>query len=145
MFSSGGALLLRRGVLLLILTNKCWVDGNGSNSGGGFGKPGGGLETLSGGDGLEGPGGQLSMVLTFKIIWLNVKWEEVPDPHGCQCVLLLEIDFDGACGGESDFPFYDGGEGSSFGCYLLDGFIAMKTIAMVLCDNMGEKCEENGC
>ncbi|GJV95169.1 reverse transcriptase domain-containing protein [Tanacetum coccineum] len=29
---------------------------------GGFGKSGGGLETHSGGDGLEGPGGQLSMV-----------------------------------------------------------------------------------
>ncbi|GJQ98995.1 putative reverse transcriptase domain-containing protein [Tanacetum coccineum] len=70
-----------------MLTNKGWVDGNGSNPGGGFGKPGGGLETRGGGDGLEGPGGQLSM-----------------------CVLLLEIYFDGACGGESDF-FLRGGEG----------------------------------
>ncbi|GJY45316.1 hypothetical protein Tco_0434379 [Tanacetum coccineum] len=53
-FSSGGAFLWRRGVLLLMLTNKDWVDGNGSNSGGGFRKSGGGRET-PGGDGLEGP------------------------------------------------------------------------------------------
>ncbi|GJR02390.1 retrovirus-related pol polyprotein from transposon TNT 1-94 [Tanacetum coccineum] len=39
-----------------------WVNGNGSNPGGGFGKPGGGRETHGGEDGLEGPGGQLSMV-----------------------------------------------------------------------------------
>ncbi|GKA79893.1 hypothetical protein Tco_0786489, partial [Tanacetum coccineum] len=37
-----------------MLTNKGWVDGNGSNSNGGFGKPGGGRETRGGGDGLEG-------------------------------------------------------------------------------------------
>ncbi|GKD75526.1 hypothetical protein Tco_1333808, partial [Tanacetum coccineum] len=36
-----------------------WVDGNGSNPGGGFGKLGGGRETRGGGDGLDGPGGQL--------------------------------------------------------------------------------------
>ncbi|GKE56373.1 hypothetical protein Tco_1495558, partial [Tanacetum coccineum] len=46
-----------------MLTNKGWVDGNGSNPGGGFGKPRGGRETRGGGDGLEGPGGQLSMIL----------------------------------------------------------------------------------
>ncbi|GJY38863.1 hypothetical protein Tco_0425227 [Tanacetum coccineum] len=51
------ALLWRRGVLLLMLTNKGWVDGNGSNPSGGFGKPGGGREKRRGGDGLEGPGG----------------------------------------------------------------------------------------
>ncbi|GJZ12501.1 hypothetical protein Tco_0547731 [Tanacetum coccineum] len=80
-----------------MLTNKCWVDGNGLNLGGGFGKPGGDRETRGGGDGLEGSGGQLSM-----------------------CVLLLEIDFDGACGGESDF-FLGGGEGAlSFGCSSLE-------------------------
>ncbi|GKA45506.1 reverse transcriptase domain-containing protein [Tanacetum coccineum] len=60
-FSSGGALLWRRGVLLLMLTNKGWVDGNGSNLGGRFGKPRDGQETRGGGDGLEGPDGQLSM------------------------------------------------------------------------------------
>nr|GEW15523.1 hypothetical protein [Tanacetum cinerariifolium] len=80
--SSGGALLWKRGVVLLMLTNKGLVDGNGSNPGGGLGKPrggqetcgggvegngsnpsggfkkpGGGRETRGGGDGLEGPGG----------------------------------------------------------------------------------------
>nr|GEX19548.1 hypothetical protein [Tanacetum cinerariifolium] len=50
------------GALLLMLTNKGWVDVNGSNSGGRFGKPRGGREKREGGDGLEGPGGQLSMV-----------------------------------------------------------------------------------
>ncbi|GJZ37304.1 hypothetical protein Tco_0583495 [Tanacetum coccineum] len=39
-----------------------WVDSSGSNPGGGFGKSGGGRETRGGGDGLEGPSGQLSMV-----------------------------------------------------------------------------------
>ncbi|GKC69562.1 hypothetical protein Tco_1115445 [Tanacetum coccineum] len=83
---SGGALLLRTCMLLLMLTKKGWVDGNGLNPGGGFRKLGGGLETRDGGDGLEGP----------------------------------EIDFDGACGGESDF-FLGGGEGVlSFGCSSLE-------------------------
>ncbi|GJV86847.1 hypothetical protein Tco_1530785 [Tanacetum coccineum] len=55
------------------------------NLGGGFGKPGGGLE-ICGGNGLEGP----------------------------------DIDFDGACGGESDF-FLGGGEGVlSFRCSSLE-------------------------
>ena len=49
-------------MLLLMLTNKGWVDGSGSNPGGGFGKLRGGRETHGGGDGLEGPGGQLLMV-----------------------------------------------------------------------------------
>nr|GEV81647.1 aconitate hydratase 1 [Tanacetum cinerariifolium] len=62
LFSSVGALLWRRGVLLLMLTNKGWVDGNGSNSGGGFGKPRGGRETRGGGDGLEGPCGGATWV-----------------------------------------------------------------------------------
>ncbi|GKC98446.1 hypothetical protein Tco_1168721 [Tanacetum coccineum] len=80
-----------------MLTNKGWVDGNGLNSSGGFGKPRGGRETRGGGDGLEGPGGKLSM-----------------------CVLLLEMDFDGACYGERDF-FQGGGEGVlSFGCSSLE-------------------------
>nr|GEV93982.1 hypothetical protein [Tanacetum cinerariifolium] len=48
------------GALVLMLTNKGWVDGNGSNLSGGFGKPGGGIETRSGGDGLKGLNGQLS-------------------------------------------------------------------------------------
>ncbi|GKD50232.1 hypothetical protein Tco_1279208 [Tanacetum coccineum] len=41
---------------------ECWVDGNGSNPSGGFGKLGGGRETRGGRDGLEGHDGQLSMV-----------------------------------------------------------------------------------
>nr|GEW07687.1 hypothetical protein [Tanacetum cinerariifolium] len=57
----GGTLLWRRGVLLLMLTNNGWVDGNGSNPSGRFRKPGGGQVTRGGEDGLEGPGGQLSM------------------------------------------------------------------------------------
>nr|GEV97368.1 hypothetical protein [Tanacetum cinerariifolium] len=36
------------------LTNKGWVDGNDSNLGGGFRKPGGGRETRGDGDGLKG-------------------------------------------------------------------------------------------
>ncbi|GJU85946.1 hypothetical protein Tco_1293492 [Tanacetum coccineum] len=55
MFSSGGALFWRRGVLLLMLTKKGWVDGNGSNPASRFGKPGGGRETRGGGDGLDRP------------------------------------------------------------------------------------------
>nr|GEW54365.1 hypothetical protein [Tanacetum cinerariifolium] len=51
------------GMLFLMLTNKGWIDGNGSNPCGGFRKPGGGRETRGGEDGLEGPGGQLSMVV----------------------------------------------------------------------------------
>ncbi|GKE89353.1 hypothetical protein Tco_1566828, partial [Tanacetum coccineum] len=73
----------------IVLEERCVVinvnkqrlgDGNCSNPGGRFGKPGGGREIRGGGDGLYGPSGQLSM-----------------------CVLLLEMDFDGACGGERDF------------------------------------------
>ncbi|GKE83986.1 hypothetical protein Tco_1557728 [Tanacetum coccineum] len=61
--------------------------------------PGGGLETRGGGDGFEGPGGQWSIV---------------------ECVLLLEMDFDEACGGERDF-FLGGGEGVfSLGCSSLE-------------------------
>ncbi|GJS42959.1 hypothetical protein Tco_0568002 [Tanacetum coccineum] len=38
------------------------VDGSGSNPGGGCGNLGGGRETHGGGDGFEGPDGQLSIV-----------------------------------------------------------------------------------
>ncbi|GJU88999.1 hypothetical protein Tco_1301422 [Tanacetum coccineum] len=38
-----------------MLTNNGWVNGNGSNPGGGFRKPGGGRVTRGDGDGLEGP------------------------------------------------------------------------------------------
>nr|GEX45376.1 hypothetical protein [Tanacetum cinerariifolium] len=50
------------GLLMLMLLNNGWVDGSGSNSGGGFRNTGGGRETRGGGDGLEGLGGQLSIV-----------------------------------------------------------------------------------
>ncbi|GJR38866.1 hypothetical protein Tco_1214550 [Tanacetum coccineum] len=53
-------MLWRRGFVMCVVvnvTNKGWVDGNGSNLGGGFGKPGGGRETRGGGDGLERFGG----------------------------------------------------------------------------------------
>ncbi|GJZ60133.1 hypothetical protein Tco_0615949 [Tanacetum coccineum] len=49
----------------LVVDGECFqveVDGNGLNLGGGFGKPGGGRETRDGGDRLEGPDGQLSIV-----------------------------------------------------------------------------------
>ncbi|GJU85341.1 hypothetical protein Tco_0635634 [Tanacetum coccineum] len=80
-----------------MLTNNGWVDGSGSNPGGGFGKPGGGrgrgfVEMIR-----WGPGGQVSFVehrgylVTFVV-------EEV-----LECMLLLEMDFGGACGGERDF------------------------------------------
>nr|GEW40947.1 hypothetical protein [Tanacetum cinerariifolium] len=64
------ALLWRRGMLLLMLTNKGWVNGNGSNPGGGLGKPRGGRETRRGEDGLEGSGSQLSMVVVRReLLW----------------------------------------------------------------------------
>ncbi|GJY44491.1 hypothetical protein Tco_0432704 [Tanacetum coccineum] len=70
MFSSGGALFWRKGVLLLMLKNKCWVDGNGLNPGGGFGKPGGGRETRGGGDGLDGLATDLNVPLFSVVLWL---------------------------------------------------------------------------
>ncbi|GJX66802.1 hypothetical protein Tco_0301145 [Tanacetum coccineum] len=74
-----------------ILISKIW---SGSNPGGGFENPGGGRETHGGGDACEGPDGQF--------------------------VLLLEMDFDEACGGERDL-FLGGGEGVlSFGFSLLE-------------------------
>ncbi|GJT44463.1 hypothetical protein Tco_0953178 [Tanacetum coccineum] len=60
---------------------------NCSNPDGGCGNSSGGRVTHGGGDGLEGPDGQLSI-----------------------CVLLLEMDFDEACGGERDF-YLGGGDG----------------------------------
>ncbi|GJT97754.1 hypothetical protein Tco_1093272 [Tanacetum coccineum] len=65
--------------------------------GGGCVNPGGGRETRGGGDRFEGPGGQLFT-----------------------CVLLLEVDFDGAFGGEMDLPFGDGDGVLSFCCSSLE-------------------------
>nr|GEW02247.1 hypothetical protein [Tanacetum cinerariifolium] len=47
-----------------LLSDDNEVDGSGSNSGSGFGKPGGSREILGGGDRLEGPDGQLSIIDT---------------------------------------------------------------------------------
>ncbi|GJU04683.1 hypothetical protein Tco_1121113 [Tanacetum coccineum] len=74
-----------------MLTNKGWVDGDGSNPGGRFGKPRGGRETRGGRDGLDGP----------------------------MCALARD-GFDGAYGGERGF-FLGGGEGVLlFGCSSLE-------------------------
>ncbi|GJR84410.1 hypothetical protein Tco_0155195 [Tanacetum coccineum] len=82
-----------------MLTNNGWVNDSGSNPGGRFEKLRDGRDTCGGGDGLGGPDSQLSIV----------------DAWG-----LLEIDFDGACGGERDF-FLGGGEGVlSFGYSSLE-------------------------
>nr|GEX74192.1 hypothetical protein [Tanacetum cinerariifolium] len=88
-----GALLWRRGVLLLMLINNGWVDGNGLNMSGGFGKPRGGRVT---------------------------RGDSLGDDDEVYCVLLLEMEFNGACGGERDF-FVGGGEGvHSFCCSSLE-------------------------
>ncbi|GKD79791.1 hypothetical protein Tco_1342412 [Tanacetum coccineum] len=89
-----------------MLTNNGWVDGRGSNLSGGFRKPGGDHETHGGGDGSEGPDGQLSIVGIYGLCG-DICSEE-------------EMDFDGACGGERDF-FLGSGEGVLlFGCSSLE-------------------------
>ncbi|GKE27019.1 hypothetical protein Tco_1442403 [Tanacetum coccineum] len=89
-----------------MLTNNGWVDGSGSTPGGRFGNPGGCHETRGGGDGLEGPCGQLSIVDTYGLFGDICSGEK--------------MDFDGACGGERDI-FLGGGEGVlSFGCSSLE-------------------------
>ncbi|GJS18668.1 hypothetical protein Tco_0413140 [Tanacetum coccineum] len=76
----------------ILISNICC-----SKPGGGCGNPGDGRVIRGGGDGSEGPCGQLSI-----------------------CVLLLEMDLDGACGGERDF-FLGGGDGVfSFWCSSLE-------------------------
>ncbi|GJX69080.1 hypothetical protein Tco_0304807 [Tanacetum coccineum] len=97
-----------------MLTNNDWVDGSGLNPSGGFRKSGGGSETRGGRDGLEGPSGQLPWFEHIDHLVIFVV-EEV-----LECVLLLEMDFDGACGGKRDF-FLGGGEGVLlFGCSSLE-------------------------
>ncbi|GJZ27164.1 hypothetical protein Tco_0571417 [Tanacetum coccineum] len=92
------------------------VDGSGSNLGGRFGKPRAGRETRGGGDVLEGPMAN-SPSLTHKGYLVKFVVEEVLE---ILCVLLLEMDFDEACGGERDF-FLGGGEGVLlFGCSSLE-------------------------
>nr|GEX90839.1 hypothetical protein [Tanacetum cinerariifolium] len=62
-------IVMEKRCVVVNVNKKGWVDGNGSNSGAGFGKPRGagfgkprgGRETHGGRDGLEGPDGQLFM------------------------------------------------------------------------------------
>ncbi|GKA28421.1 zinc finger, CCHC-type containing protein, partial [Tanacetum coccineum] len=97
------------------------VDGNGSNPGGGFGKPRGGREIRGGGDGLEGPGGQLSIVCAKRSFGGHLWWRK-----------FLRFKFyrndkikfwwrcNVTCGGEKDI-FLGGGKGVlSFGCSSLE-------------------------
>nr|GEY44937.1 hypothetical protein [Tanacetum cinerariifolium] len=55
-------ILVEEMCVVVNVTKQSWVDGSGLNPGGGFGKTGGDRETRGGGDGLEGPDGQLTMV-----------------------------------------------------------------------------------
>ncbi|GJR39178.1 hypothetical protein Tco_1214862 [Tanacetum coccineum] len=71
-----------------MLTNNSWVDGSGSNPGGGFGKSGGGRETRSGGGGLEGNGTNCPSLIHRGYLVKYVVEE------------VIEMDFDGACGGK---------------------------------------------
>ncbi|GJQ90978.1 hypothetical protein Tco_0002117 [Tanacetum coccineum] len=90
-------------------------------------------ETRGGDDGFEGPYGQLSMVDTY-------------GSFGDKCygrsswvrVLLLEVDFDGACGGERDF-FLGGGDGVlSFCCSSLKDSSKQGCKVDVSQDNTGD-------
>nr|GEV47130.1 hypothetical protein [Tanacetum cinerariifolium] len=79
-----------------------------------FRNPGGGHETCGGGDGFEGPVASCPS-LTHMGYLVTCVVEEV-----LECVLLLEMNFNGACSGERDF-FLGGGKGVlSFGCSSLE-------------------------
>ncbi|GJR42537.1 hypothetical protein Tco_1310640 [Tanacetum coccineum] len=67
-----------------------------SNSGAGCPNGGGGCDARGGGDGFEGLGGQLPRLTYMGHEVISV----VVDVLGVQAylVLLLEVDFDGACG-----------------------------------------------
>ncbi|GJX60192.1 hypothetical protein Tco_0291582 [Tanacetum coccineum] len=58
--------------------------------------------------------------MTKRSLGSSATWVGVGDSLGVDeevlCVLLLDIDFDGACGGESDFFLGDGEEVLLFGC-----------------------------
>nr|GEV57977.1 hypothetical protein [Tanacetum cinerariifolium] len=102
----------------------------GSNLGGGFRKPRGGRETRGGGDGLKGP-------------VANYLWFEHRD-HLVIFVVekVLEMDFDGACGGERDF-FLGGGEGIlSFGCSSLENNSRKDGASLSLDDEEEEEITE---
>ncbi|GJY64681.1 hypothetical protein Tco_0466141 [Tanacetum coccineum] len=112
------------------------LGGGCSNPGGGCANPASLCETRGGDDGFEGPGGQLSMVDTYgsfgdkccgRSSWVRVS-----------LVLLLEVDFDGACGGERDF-FLGGGDGVlSFCCSSLKDSSKQGCKVDVSQDNTGD-------
>ncbi|GJR66600.1 hypothetical protein Tco_0012665 [Tanacetum coccineum] len=87
-----------------------------NNGGGGCvcPNPGGGCETRGGGDGFKGTGGQLTMVDTYG------SWGDKCCGGSSWGSSFIEVDFDGACGGERDF-FLGGGDGVlSFWCSSLE-------------------------
>ncbi|GJY43116.1 hypothetical protein Tco_0431329 [Tanacetum coccineum] len=62
--------------------------------------------------------------LTHEDYWVTFVVEKV-----LECVLLLEMDFDGACGRERDF-FLGGGEGViSFGCISLEDALVRSSLS----------------
>ncbi|GJX54735.1 hypothetical protein Tco_0283104 [Tanacetum coccineum] len=71
--------------------------------------------------GDETRGGEVGLRAVANYPWFEHRghWD-ICSGGSSECVLLLEMDFDGACGGERDF-FLGGGEGVlSFGCSLLE-------------------------
>ncbi|GJW53120.1 hypothetical protein Tco_0097205 [Tanacetum coccineum] len=91
-----------------------------NNGGGGCGcsNPGGGCETRGGGDRFEGPGCQLSTVDTYgSLVGVG---DSLGDDEVVLKVLLIEVDFYGACGGERDFPLGGGDGVLSFWCSSLE-------------------------
>ncbi|GKA70488.1 hypothetical protein Tco_0776627 [Tanacetum coccineum] len=87
----------------------CGKQGSGgcSNPGGCCANPGSDLEIRGGGDGFKRPGGQLSTADTCGHEVIKILMD------------VLEVDFDGAFGGERDLPLGDGDGVLSFWCSLL--------------------------
>ncbi|GJZ19972.1 hypothetical protein Tco_0556562 [Tanacetum coccineum] len=94
-----------------------------------YGNPYGGRVTRGGGDGLEGLGGQLSIVDT-----LGSLGDEASGG---------KMDLDGACGGERDFFLGGGDYVFSFGVPHLKRASHGDELVRFVCENY-EKCEENG-
>ncbi|GJT25876.1 hypothetical protein Tco_0895813 [Tanacetum coccineum] len=99
---------------VVVNVNKQWlVDGSGSN-----------LEVVRFGMkklGDETRGGEVGLRAVANYPWFEHRghWD-ICSGGSSECVLLLEMDFDGACGGERDF-FLGGGEGVLlFGCSSLE-------------------------
>nr|GEU63321.1 hypothetical protein [Tanacetum cinerariifolium] len=102
---------VKRGVLLLMLTNHGWVDGSGSNPGGGFGKLGGSREIRGGGDRLEGPGGQLSMrwiLMELEVVkWIYFKAVVKEFSHLVVPHLMIEVVYE-KCGEDVKKMVFEG-------------------------------------